>query len=161
MMMRNVIISTLSLLFVMSGITTNAQQDIRMQSQQKKVDIDVSDKELQNFVDASSEIQKLQQEARGTMMKSMKDNGLSMKRYSEIQKKKSSGQKVDMSKKEQKAFDATKKSIRQEQMKIQKKAGEILKKHGIKRQRYMKISRAIRQDKALQQRFSKMRNTGK
>ena len=157
MVQKNILVTAITFLFVFSGLNLSAQQDIQMKSQRKKVDIEVSDQELQKFVTASGEIQKLQKDARGRMMQSMKDNGLSMKRYSEIQKKKSSGKKVDMSDKEKKAFKATKNSIRQEQMKIQKKAGEILKKHGIKRQRYMKISRAIRQDKELQKRYQEMK----
>ncbi|MCF8230901.1 MAG: DUF4168 domain-containing protein [Bacteroidales bacterium] len=156
MLQKKVLITAIAFVFMLTGTSLNAQQDIKMQRQQQSVDIEVSDQELQKFVTASGEIQKLQKESRSKMQQTIKDNGLSMQRYSEIQKKKSSGKKVDMSKKEQKAFDATKKSIRKEQMKIQQKAGKILKKHGIDRQRYMKISRAIRQDKELQKRYQEM-----
>ncbi|MCF8338914.1 MAG: DUF4168 domain-containing protein [Bacteroidales bacterium] len=153
MLQRKVLITAIAFVFMLTGANVNAQQDIKMQRQQQNVDIEVSDQELQKFVTASGEIQKLQKQSRSKMQQAIKDNGLTMQRYSEIQKKQSSGKEVDMNDKEKKAFEATKKSVRQEQMKIQKKAGEILKKHGIKRQRYMKISRAIRQDKELQKRY--------
>lgn len=158
MLQKNILITAITFLFAFSGLNVSAQQDIQMNSQQKKVDIKVSDQELQKFVTASGEIQQLQKKARSNMMQSIKDNGLTMKRYSEIQKKQSSGKKVDMSKDEKKSFQATKQSIRQEQMKIQKEAGKILEKHGIKRQRYMKISRAIRQDKDLQKRYQQIQS---
>lgn len=158
MLKKSVFITAIALVFMLSGTNLNAQQDIQMQ--QQEVDIEVSDEELQKFVTASGEIQKLQQGSRDKMQQAIKDNGLTMQRYSEIQKGQSSGQEVDMDEEEKKAFEATKQAIREEQMKIQKKAGEILEKHEIERQRYMKISRAIQQDEELQKRYQKIQQGG-
>ncbi len=144
-------------LFTLIGLVSTAQT-MQMPSQGQQKDIDVSEKEMQRFVKASDELQVMQQDAQKKMMKTIEDNGMDVKRYSEIERATRSGQDVDMSKKEEQAYQKTTTAVQQEQMKLQKEAVEILEKHDFERQRFMEISQALRTDKELLEEYKEIKN---
>jgi hypothetical protein len=87
------------------------------------------------------------------MMKAIEDNGLDVQRYSEIEQASRSGQEVDMTAEEEKAYEETSKVVQQEQMKIQQEAQKLLNKHDFEQERYMKISQALRSDQELMEKY--------
>lgn len=146
----------LLLFFTFSGIVAFGQQ-YQMPSQQQQ-DIDVSKKEMKRFVDASVELQTVQQDAQKRMMKAIQDNGMDVQRFSEIEQATRSGKEVDMSAKEEKAYEKTSATVQQEQMKIQQEALNIIKEHDFDRQRFMQISQALRSDKELVEQYKEIKS---
>ncbi|MDZ7777483.1 MAG: hypothetical protein U5L09_18685 [Bacteroidales bacterium] len=58
-----------------------------------------------------------------------------------------------MTAEEKKAYEETSKVVQQEQMKIQQEAQKLLNKHDFEQERYMKISRALRNDQELMEKY--------
>ena len=146
-------------LFVVSFLFINAAVSQVPQGQQRgqqKIDIEVSDEELKSFIKVSGELQSIQMEMRQKMNQIIKDNGMKMKRYQEIARGKQQGQEVETTKEEEKAYSAIQKEMQQEGKKLDKRMQKVLDDHSIEKKRFQKISRALRQDKELQNRFQKM-----
>lgn len=128
-------------------------QGVQMPQQGQQEDIEVSDQEMKRFVKVSDKLQVVQQGAQKKMMKAIEDNGLDVQRYSEIEQASRSGQEVDMTAEEEKAYEETSKVVQQEQMKIQQEAQKLLNKHDFEQERYMKISQALRSDQELMEKY--------
>jgi outer membrane protein OmpA-like peptidoglycan-associated protein len=80
-------------------------QGVQMPQQGQQEDIEVSDQEMKRFVKVSDKLQVVQQGAQKKMMKAIEDNGLDVQRYSEIEQASRSGQEVDMTAEEEKAYE--------------------------------------------------------
>lgn len=146
-------------LFVVSFLFINAavsQVPQGQQQGQQKVDIEVSDEELKTFIKVSGELNTMRMEMRQKMNQIVKDNGMKMKRYQEIARGKQKGQEVETTKEEKKAYSAIQKEMQQEGKKLDKKMQKVLDDHSMERKRFQNISRALRQDKELQNRFQKI-----
>ncbi|HKK10152.1 MAG TPA: DUF4168 domain-containing protein [Bacteroidales bacterium] len=155
MILRKATISLL--LFTLIGLASSAQT-MQMPSQGQQKDIDVPKKEMKRFVEASDELQVMQQDAQKKMMEAIEANGMDVKRYSEIERASRSGQEVEMTDKEEKAYDNTSSAVQKEQMKLQQEAVEILNEHDFERQRFMEISQALRSDKELLEQYKEIKN---
>lgn len=155
MILRKTTISLL--LFTLIGLASSAQT-MQMPSQGQQKDIDVAEKEMQRFVKASDALQVMQQDAQKKMMKTIEDNGMDVKRYSEIENATRSGQEVDMTKTEEQVYQKTSTAVQQEQMKLQKEAIKILEEHDFERQRFTEISQALRSDKELLEQYKEIKN---
>ena len=146
----------LVVVLMMAGATTSYGQNFNPNNQQQQ-EIEVSDSELQTYVKIMQEIRQEQKSSQGKMLKAIKENGLEVKRYQEIARAKRQGKHADMSWKEKKAYQAIQKVMKQEQQKMRKKMGQVLKQYKMERRRYVRISRALQRDKQLQQRLSDIR----
>lgn len=155
MIYRSLAVLFTAVMVVVGGFSTHAQQ-LDM-NQQQTPDIEVSDSELQRFADAMGEIQAIQQQSQQKMQKAIQDEGMKVPRYQEIVKAKRSGGDAEMTDKEQKAFNGAQEKISKEQQKMGQEMQKILKKHDFGEQRFMQISRAMRSDQELQQRFRELR----
>lgn len=122
-----------------------------------QTDIDVSDEELKKFVQINKKLRPLQNEARQKMQKNVENSELGMKRYQEISRaKQKQGQEADVSDKEQKQMDELRKKNQKVQKANQEKIRKKVEEEGLKWDRFMKISKAIRQDPKLKQKAMKM-----
>lgn len=137
--------------------TVAAQGVQQMPSQGQQETVEVSDKEMKRFVKVSDKLQVVQQGAQEKMMTAIEDNGLDVQRYSEIEQATRSGQEVEMTAEEEKAYENTSKVVQQEQMKIQQEAQKLLQKHDFDQQRFMKISQALRTDQELMEKYRKIK----
>ncbi len=121
-----------------------------------QTDIDVSDEELKKFVEINKKLRPLQNEARQEMRKNVENSELGMKRYQEISRARQQGSKADVSDKEQKQLDELQKKNQKVQKANQEKIRKKVEEEGLKWDRFMKISQAIRQDPKLKQKAMKM-----
>ena len=146
-------------LFVVSFLFINAavsQVPQTQQQSQQNIDIEVSDEELKTFIKVSGELQGMQMEMRQKMGQIVKDNGMEMQRFQEIARGKQQGQEVETTEEEEKAYSKIQQEMQQENKKLQKKMQKALDDHSMDRKRFMNISKALRQDKELQNRFQKV-----
>jgi hypothetical protein len=130
------------------------------QSQQSAPDIDVSDEEAGQFVDAVMEAQKVQMESQQKMKGIIEDNGLDIKTYQKIaqstQQQGQTAQDVDVSESQMEKFKAVSKELQAAQAKIQEDAMAAVEETGMEPQRFQQINQAIQQDRQLQQKVQKI-----
>ncbi|MGM0496808.1 MAG: DUF4168 domain-containing protein [Bacteroidota bacterium] len=155
MKFKNVLsLLVVSFLFINAAVSQVPQT--QQGQQQQKVDIEVSDEELKTFIEVSGELQNMQMEMRQKMGQIVKDNGMEMKRYQEIARGEQQGQDVETSEEEEKAYSAIQNEMEQENKKLEKNMEKVLDDYDMERQRFMDISKALRQDEELQNRFQEL-----
>jgi hypothetical protein len=150
------LISLFIVSFLFVNVAVSQTVPVKEGKQGQAQNIEVSDGELETFIKVSTELQQMQMKSRQKMGKIIKDNGMEMKRYQEINRAKQQGQEIEMTEKEEKAYAAIQKEMQKEGKGMQRKMQKILQKHEMKRQRFMQISKALRTDKELQNRFKKV-----
>jgi hypothetical protein len=123
------------------------------QGQQQGQQIEVSDSELKTFAKIMREAQPVQRQSQNNMMKAIQNSGIKMKRFQEISRARSQGNKVEMTEKEKKAFSEIRKVMKQEQQKMNKKMSSIIDNYSMTKKRYIQINRALRKSKQLQNRL--------
>lgn len=122
------------------------------------IDVDVSDKELEAFVELSKKVMPIQKEMQEKQRKSIEESSLTRKRYRQIMMAMQQKKEPDMSEKERSEVQKLQKE-QQEQMKemrskIRKKVEEA---DEMSWDRFNKIAQALGQDQELKQRFQKLR----
>jgi hypothetical protein len=118
----------------------------------------VTDAQLKKFVRVSNDFQKMQKDNRTKQQNIIKNNDMTVQRFNEISKAKRSGKDAQMTEAEKKKFDKISKALKEFQKSNQKKAQQILQKHSMSQNAFMKIRRKLQSDKELQKRFSKLRS---
>ncbi len=150
------LISLFIVSFLFVNVAVSQTVPVKKESQKQAQDIEVSDKELETFMKVSTELQQMQMQARQKMGKIIKDNGMEMKRYQKIARAKQQGKEIETTKKEDKAYSAIQKEMQKQSKSMKKDMQKVLQKHGMKQKRFKQISKAIRTDKELQNRFKKL-----
>ena len=125
-------------------------------TQEASQNIEVSDSELETFIKVSGDLQMIQMQFQQKMGKIIQDNGMKMQRYQQIARGKQQGQEMDLTKEEEKAYVSIQEKIRQESQGLKQEMQDVLAKYSMDQKRYMQISKALRQDKELQNRFKKI-----
>jgi hypothetical protein len=122
------------------------------------IDVDVSDKELETFVELSKEVVPIQKEMQEKQRKSIEESSLTRKRYRQIMMAMQQKKSANMSEKERSEVQKLQKEQREQmkemRTKIRKKVEEA---EGMSWQRFNKIAQALGQDQELKQRFQKLR----
>lgn len=129
------------------------QQGPLGQMQQQQVpDVDVSDEEAATFADAAMNAQQVQMEAQRKMMGIIQDEGLDIQTYQKIARSQQMGQgdSVQFSESEMEKFDAATSALQELQTEIRDSVTKAIEDAGMNMQRFQDISRAARQDSALQ-----------
>lgn len=151
-------IKGLLIMFVMMGSVASFAQTTKAAD-------DVSDKELDQFVQSYKDVQAANQEAQQDMMKMIEDEGLDVQRFQTIQQASTDPSKeVDATKEEMDSHKKITSKMQAMQPELEKKMEGIIKKDGLTMDRYQAIAMAIQKDKDLQQKVqSKMmaQQTGK
>lgn len=125
-------------------------------NQNQQVNTEVTDSELQTFVEIMQQAQTVQRKIRSNMMNAIKESGMKMKRFQEISRAKRQGNEVEMTEDEKQNYASIQEVIKTEQQKMRKEMNTIIKDASMNKDRYMEINRALRQDKALQGRLKKI-----
>ena len=134
----------------------------QMMKQRKQEAPDVSKKEMKRFAETLQSLQTMQRSMQTKMRKAVSDSGLSVEEYKQIAQAKQQGGKPGEGKKQddksikkadEKKFAAAQQNLRKVQKNSGKKMRSIVKDNGFELQRFDKISRALRYDKELRQRF--------
>ena len=125
-------------------------------------DIEVSDKELQQFVQAVRQIQSLNISAQQEMSKAVQDEGMKTKRFREIQKSQQSQQKgqANASPEEMKKYQRIMKKIKELQSGMQGDMEKAIKETGLTTKRYQQIAGAARKDSTLMKRIQNAMKAG-
>lgn len=151
-------IKSLLIMFVMMGSVVSFAQTTKAAD-------DVSDQELNQFVQSYKDVQAANNEAQQDMMKMIEDEGLDVQRFQTIQQASTDPAKeVDATKKEMAAHKKITNKIQAMQPELEKKMQGIIEDDGLTMDRYQAIAMAIQKDQTLQQKVqSKMmaQQTGK
>ena len=134
------------------SLTAAAQQTQAAAS--VKAQTDVTTAELNKFADAFQEVQVENQAAQQKMMGVIKEEGLDVQRFTEIQKAQMNPEaKVEATDEELKMHAAVVAELKKMQPALESKMQEIIADHGLTLDRYKAVAMALQQDKSLQQKF--------
>jgi len=133
------------------------QSPMMGQGQQAPQDVNVSDKEADEFADAAVKAQEVQLKAQKKMIGAIKDQGLDLKTYQKIATQSAQGGKAtnNVSKKDMQKYQKATYKIKKIQKNTQKKVTDAVKGTGMDMQRFQEISHAAQRDTTLQ---NKIRN---
>lgn len=154
------------------GQKPQGQQQLRQQQQQAQ-DIDVSDKEIEQFGDIYDDIRSKREETRPKMEQAIKDEGLTMDRFrtimqdqqkSRMQQKgqggKSGGSDIDVSDEELEKFKSAQEEVRKIQQDMQQKIMKTIEESDMDQQRFQEISRAIQSNPELRKKLQEESGMG-
>lgn len=134
------------------------QQD-QMQQQQPAAQIEVSDDELEQFVEISTELQGAQMESQQEMVAIVEDEDLSLEVYNQIAESRDMGQSdedIDVSSEDIEKFERASEGISEIGMEIEAEMEERIEDSGMTRERFQEINLALQQDPELQSRAQVM-----
>lgn len=127
------------------------------QQQQKQATPDISDEELQKFVDAFQEIQVENQKIQQKMIAEIQEEGMEVQRFSEIQQaQQNPNQEVEMTAEEEKAIENLMPKLQTIQQESQTVMQEKIKSAGLTMNRYQEIAQMIQQSPELQKKLQSM-----
>ncbi len=148
---------TAALLFVFMAVSAQAQFE---QPQQPAQDIpEVSDQELQVFVDASIKAQQIQTEAQMEMIGIVEDEGLDVETYNEIMQGMQMGQSpedLEVSSDQIERFEKASEMIGEIEQEMEGELISAIEDEGMNLDRYEQIFTAIQTDPELQQKMQQM-----
>lgn len=118
---------------------------------------DVSDEEMEQFANAFSGIQQIDQQLQPELVQAVQEEGIEVQRFNEIMNaQQNPNQEVDAREEELKKFAAASREIEEIQMRAQREMREVVTKSGLDMERYQAIIAALRNDAELQQRLQQM-----
>ena len=132
----------------------SAQQQMPGQMQQPQ-NIDVKDQEIQKFVDAAMEIQKLNQQMQQEVGKAVQDEGMKQERFNEIHRSQKSQQpgQANATDQEMQQYQNILDKLEQVQSGAQEDMRKVIEGSGLSMQRYQQIATAAQQDTTLMKRI--------
>ncbi len=133
--------------------TQEGQQQMPGEMQQTQ-DIEVSDAEIEKFVDAVNAVQSVNQGAQQKMSKKIQDEGMDPQRFQEIQRaQQSQQQNANATDKEMQQYQNIMKEMESVQSGMQEEMKKAIEDAGLTMQRYQQIANAAQNDTALMQRI--------
>ena len=130
------------------------QQQMPGQMQQAQ-DIQVSDQEIEKFVEAAQEVQSINMQMQKEMGKAIQDEGMKTQRFNEIHKSQQSpqGGQANASDQEMQKYRNILEALKKQQSGIQQDMRKAIKDAGLSLQRYQQIATGARQDSSLMERL--------
>lgn len=130
----------------------------RMQQQRSNPDIDVSEEELNKFVDAMGKIQEANKGAQQKMQQIIEEEGLTAEEYRKIYQAKNDPQKEpEASEETMKKYKKAEDKIKDVQENNKAEIDKSIEEAGLTPKRYKEIYKAVRSDRELQQKVKKKR----
>ena len=130
--------------------------DEQFQPQQPTATADVTDEELNQFIQVSSAVQSVQMEAQMQMVAIVEDEGLEVDVYNQIAEARFTGldeNELEVSSEDMEKFDRAADAISEIELEVESEMTEAIEAEGMLRERFMEINMALQQDPALQQRI--------
>ena len=126
------------------------QQQMPGQLQQTQ-DIQVSDQEIEKFVDAAQEVQSINMQMQKEMGKTIQDEGMKTQRFNEIHRSQQSpqGGQTNASEQEMNKYRNILEDLKKQQSGIQQDMRTAIKDAGLSMQRYQEIAKTAQQDSSL------------
>lgn len=150
---KNII--TLALTGALVGTLSTAAKAQEMQAPATtQAQADITTAELSKFADAFQEVQVENQAAQQKMMGIIKDEGLDVQRFTEIQKAQMNPEaEVEATDEELKMHAAVVAELQKMQPALETKMAGIIEDHGLTFDRYKAVAMALQQNKELQKKF--------
>lgn len=123
---------------------------------QQQAASDVSDEELEQFVNVSSVVQEIQMEAQTEMIEIVENEGLEVDTYNQIAQAMQMGQsedEIDVSSEDMERFENASATIQEMEMELEAEMTSAIEDEGMDTERFMMINMALQQDPELQQRI--------
>jgi len=137
------------------SLTAAAQQTQAAAS--VKAQTEITTAELNKFADAFQEVQVENQAAQQKMMGIIKNEGLDVQRFTEIQKAQMNPEaEVEATDEELKMHAAVVTELKKMQPELESKMQAIITEHDLTLDRYKAVAMALQQDKSLQQKFQEI-----
>lgn len=124
------------------------------QIQQPSVDVNVSDDELELFVDTAVRAQEVQMEAQQEMMAVVEQEGIDVQTYNQIAEAQHTGQstdELDVSSEDLDKFTSASEQIDIIEQESQEQVTSAVEENGLEMDRFQEINMAVQQDPDLQQ----------
>ncbi len=136
-----------------------SQQEQAIETEVTGLKDDLSSKELQTFANIYQQVQIKNKEAQQEMVQTIKDEGLSVKRYQALtnQKEHPDGE-VSATAEEKEILKALGQSFTEIQDDFKVKITSMIKEEGMSVKRYQEVYQMVRQDKSLQQELGEIMN---
>ncbi len=128
---------------VMMPFAANAQQPVPQQSAPA---VDVSDEQLQDFAEATVEMQGIQQEYQEEMAESITEEGLTTMEFQQMAQAKQMGKESEASEDKQAAFEKALAAVMAIQQEMTEKQREVIADFDMSEQEYAQITQAVQQD---------------
>lgn len=136
------------------------QDDLQGQfEQQQAPQIEVSDDELESFVEVSTVAQQIQMEAQSDMVAVVEEEELTVETYNVIAESRYMDQpddQLDVTQEELDKFEAASERIGEMERELDQAVAQAVEQEGMSMDRFMEINVALQQDPALQQRIQQM-----
>lgn len=117
---------------------------------------DVSDEELEQFVNVSSVVQEIQMEAQMEMIEIVENEGLEVDTYNQIAQAMQMGQsedEINVSSEDMDRFESASATIQEMEMELESEMTAAIEDEGMDTERFMMINMALQQDPELQTRI--------
>ncbi|MDG5766792.1 DUF4168 domain-containing protein [Balneolales bacterium ANBcel1] len=156
MKFQSLIIALTAIAFACFAVPAQAQFE---QPQPEAPQIEVSDDELEAFVDASMNAQTVQAQSQQEMVEVVNEEGIDVQTYNNIMRAEQMGEspeELDVSAEDMAKFESAFEQIQviEEEMNVQLEAA--VEQEGIDMDRFQEINMAVQQDPELQQRVQQM-----
>lgn len=119
-------------------------------------EVDLSDEELEQFVEAIVSAQELQMESQEEMMEIVEGEGISVEMYNQITQAQQMGQteeEIDASAEDMENYNNALQKIMEVEERMEPQMVAAIEETGMSMERYQEINMAVQQDPALQQRI--------
>lgn len=136
-----------------------AQAQFEMPEQEAPPQIEVSDEELELFIDASMNAQSVQAESQQEMISIVDEEGIEVNTYNQIIQAQQTGQSmedIDVSAEDIEKFERANEQIQEIEEQMERQLTEAIEEEGMEMERFQEINMAIQQDPSLQQRVQQM-----
>lgn len=125
-------------------------------NQPQATDLELSDEEIERFVDAVVDAQEIQMESQQEMMEIVENEGISVEKYNQITQAQQMGQseeEIDATSDELERYNRAMEQIREIEQRLEPEMVAAIENAGMDMERYQEINMAVQQDPALQQRI--------
>ena len=161
MKMRKVMGVVAGLGITLSAVAQLPQQGPpQQQQQQQQKKIDVSDEQLESFVEVSTELQELQKGVQEEIQGMAEEKGLEQATFQEMANKQMQGTQVESmegySEEQKSAFSETMEVAQKKQMGMMQDVQKMVKDAGMDMQTFQQIATQLRSDQELQKRYQSL-----
>jgi len=136
-----------------------AQAQFDMPQQQTPPQIEVSDEELELFIDASMNAQTVQMQSQQEMIAIVDEEGIEVNTYNEIMQAQQMGQSLEdigVTESDIEKFERAQEQIQVVEERMERDLTQAVEEEGMEMERFQEINMAIQQDPELQQRAQQM-----
>jgi hypothetical protein len=132
------------------------QPPIDQQMQQNSQAQDISDEELEKFVEIDMQLQPMQQQAQQEMIATVEGKGMEVEKFQEIAQAQQQGNTADFTENELQNFTEINEELAEIDNQLQQDMKTKIEEEGVTIERYQQIAMAINQDQGLQQKLQQI-----